>query len=239
MSLICHVTNTGPLSTTMSEMDLDMSCPSGSFGRLHLPSIITKSTGTTITVTDQLIKITNMTAFKGFVKSLTQDESLVFRLENGHATIKGFLLYAKITYSKDVQLKGMNGPRTEMVSTEVKGKGFVNRMKTWNPSPVEMDVGTVKQDVRNGKGETIAEQKGVVYYTRGETEYAMEGTLTGLLPDGESRIVGVGAEEDNWNNETIPFHDTPMNLTDEFVALCKRNSEALSQPGSSNEQHQS
>lgn len=115
----------------------------------------------------------------------------------------------------------MNGPNTEMVSTEVQGRGFVNRMKAWNPSPVEMDVETVKQDVRNRNGERIAEQKGVLYFMRGQAEYVMEGTLTGLLPEGESSIVGLGVEENNWNNETIPFLHTPVSLTDEFVALCK------------------
>lgn len=103
MSLICHVSNTGPLSSTMSEMDLDMGGPSGAFGPLHLPVVITKSTGTTVTVTDQLIKITSMAAFKSFVKSLMQDEALVLRLENGHTTIKAFLLNANIVYAKDVQ----------------------------------------------------------------------------------------------------------------------------------------
>ena len=42
----------------------------------------------------------------------------------------------------------------------------------------------------NGKGEKIAEQKGKVYLMRGETEYVMSGTVTGIAPEGEARIAG-------------------------------------------------
>jgi len=41
----------------------------GCFGRLDLPEIKTSSSGTTVKVTDQLIKIVDMEAFKAFNKS--------------------------------------------------------------------------------------------------------------------------------------------------------------------------
>ena len=167
-----------------------------------------------------------MEAYKAFVKSLMQDESLTLRLENGHATIKAFLLKASIIYAKDVHLKGMHGPKTIMVKTEVEGTTFRNEMKANNPSPVEIDLGTVKQSILNGRGEKIAEQKGKVYFMRGETEYVMSGTVTGMAPEGNARISGLGVEEDNWNNQTIPFLDTPVPLTDEFIDLCKSGEQA-------------
>jgi hypothetical protein len=205
----------------MSAMEVDMAGPGGAFGKLRLPEVITHSSGTTVTVTDQEIKITNMEAFKAFVKSLMQDETLILRLENGHATIKAFLLRSNIIYAKDVHLKGMNGPKTLMVKTEGDGKAFTNTMKATNPSPVEIDIGTMKMDVVNGKGEKIAEQKGKLYLMRGETEYTMSGTVTGIAADGEARAIGLGVEEDNWNNQTITSLNTPITLTDEFTTLCK------------------
>jgi hypothetical protein len=69
MSIDSRVTNTGPISSTMSEMDLDMAGPAGVFGRLRLPEVITKSSGATVKVVEQEIKITNMDAFTAFVKS--------------------------------------------------------------------------------------------------------------------------------------------------------------------------
>lgn len=221
MSIDSRVTNTGPLSSTMSEMDLDMAGPAGVFGRLRLPQVITKSTGTDVIIADQEIKISNMEAFKAFVKALMQDEALILRLENGHATIKAFMMRANIIYAKDVHLKGMHGPKTVMVKTKVDGKTFTNTMKATNPSPVEIDLGTVKQDIVNGKGEKIADQKGKVYFMRGETEYTMSGSVTGVAYDGEAMILGLGVEEDNWNNHTIPFLNTPTTVTDEFKNLCK------------------
>ena len=156
------------------------------------------------------------------------DESLTLRLENGHATIKAVLLKANIIYAKDVHLKGMNGPKTVMTKTEVDGKRFTNTMKASNPSPAEIDLGTVRFDIRNGSREKIAEQKGKVYFIRGETEYVMSGTVTGVVPEGEAQIVGLGVEEDNWNIQTIPFLNTPTTLTDEFITLCKSGRPAAS-----------
>ena len=221
MSMDSWVANTGPTSSTMSPMDLDMAGPGGVFGRVHLPEIINKSSGTKVQVIDQQIKIINMEAFKAFVKSLIQDEALVLRLENGHATIKAMFIKSNIVYAKDVQLKGMNGPKTVMVKTEGDGKSFKNMMRTTNPSPVEMDIGTLKQEILNGKGEKIAEQKGKLYLMRGETEFVLSGTVTGVAAEGEPRLVGTGVEEDNWNNLTITYFNAATTLTDEFAALCK------------------
>ena len=221
MSIDSQVTGTGPVSSTMAPVEVDMAGPRGVFGRLRLPEVITKSTGTRVQVTDQEIKITDMEAFKAFVKSLMQDEALVMHLQNGHTTIKAFLgMKSSIIYAKDVHMKGMNGPKTVMVRTEGDGKTFRNTMRSTNPSPVEMDLGTLREDIVNGKGEKIAEQKGKVYLMRGDTEFVMIGSVTGVAPEGEARIVGLGVEEDNWNNDTMPFLNTATTLTDEFTAMC-------------------
>jgi hypothetical protein len=211
----------------MSEMEVDIVGPAGMFGRLRLPEVITKSSGTDIIIAEQEIKISNMEAFIAYVKALMNDEAMIMRLENGHATIRAFWTKSNIIYAKDVHLKCMNGPKTVMKTTVVNGDGsFVNTMVATNPSPLEIDLGTVRHELRNGKGEKIAEQKGKVYFMRGETEYVMTGTVSGREPEGEVRIIGLGVEEDNWNNHTIPFLDIPVPVTEEFTALCKSSVQA-------------
>ena len=148
------------------------------------------------------------------------DEELILRLENGHATIKSWPFTASITYQKNVFLKGMKGPKTVMTQTVPEGSGFKNTMTCFNLSPLEIDLGTVRHEIRNSKGVKIAEQKGKVYLTRGESVYTMTGTTTGVAAEGDATLVGVGVEEDNWNNQTIVSFNAPVTLTDEFVALC-------------------
>jgi hypothetical protein len=69
MSIETKVENTGPVGATIAPMTVDMRGPGGVYGRLSLPEIKTKSSGTTLTITDELVKITNMDAFVAFNKS--------------------------------------------------------------------------------------------------------------------------------------------------------------------------
>lgn len=126
------------------------------------------------------------------------DDTLTLHLKNGAPTIKAFMISTTITYAKSVTIRGMSGPKTTMKATTITATGFSNTMVSVNTSPLEIDLGTLRQEIRNSKGETIAVQKGKVYFRCGESEFVMEGTVTGVLPDenGEARIVGVGVEED-------------------------------------------
>jgi hypothetical protein len=222
MSMESLVANTGPFGATMSAMTVDMVGSAGTFGHLNLPGIKTSSSGTAVKVDSQRIKIVNMEAYKAFVKSIMLDEELILRLDNGHARIKSWGMSANIVYQKEVKLKGMRGPKTIMVKTEVEGGGkrFKNTMKAINPSSLELDLGTLRYEFQNEDGVKIAEQKGKVYLMRGESAVFMEGTTAGVAPKGKTRIVSLDVEEDNWHNETIPFFNTEVELTEEFVALC-------------------
>jgi len=196
--------------------------PTGIFGRLVLPEVKTKSGGTDIFIPDQEIKIVSMTNYKAFVKSLMQDEDLILTLENGKGTIKAMMMTANIVYRKEVKMKGMNGPKTEMVKTEKEGDGgFSNTMLTINPSPLEIDMGTVHYEIRNEEGGTIAVQSGKTYITRGESTSVMVGKMMGEPPKGDARVVGVTVDDDNWHKETIGYLDTTTTLSEEFVEMCK------------------
>jgi hypothetical protein len=217
MSIDSMVRNSGPVSATMAAMELDMAGPGGVFGRLKLPEVLTKSSGTQVKIDDQLIKVTNMDAFVAFNHAIMNDENLVLKLENGKTTIKALMLKSNITYAKNVHMKGMNGPKTIISKTEVSadGKSFTNTLVATNPSPLEIDLGTVKQEIRNGKGEKIAEQKGKVYLSTGETTYTMSGTTTGFPADGEVKIVALGVEEESWNNLTLTSFSMPVTPVEE------------------------
>src|SRR6187402_3003072 len=102
-----------------------------------------------------------------------QDETLTLRLENGNTKLRAMMMTSTIDYAKDVPLKGMNGPKTILSKTESNGSGFTNTITCINPSPLEIDLGTVKYAIKNSKGETIAEQQGPVYMKRGEFTYTM------------------------------------------------------------------
>jgi len=224
MSMEAKTSNTGPIAVTMSPMTVDMRGPAGTFGRLDLPEIRTSPSGTIITVTDQKIQIVDMEAFLAFNKSITVDDEVILRLENGHTTIyKRFMVNATIVYNKNVTLKGMSGPKTMIKKTELDGRGFRNTIVAINPSPLEIDLGTVKHEIRNIKGEKIAEQKGKVYLTRGESTYFMIGETTGAAAEGDITVAGIGVEEDAWPNETIVAFNVPLKLTDELLALCNTN----------------
>lgn len=204
----------------MSAMTVELAGPAGTFGNLDLPVVKTSSSGADVMITDQLINITDIAAFKAFVKSLMNDENLVMRLLNGKGTIKSLGMTSKIHYQKDVHLKGMKGPETVVVKTETEGSGFKNTMLTINPSVFEIDMGVVKYEIRNENGAKVAEQKGKTYITRGESTSIMTGTVTGEEVKGQARLVGVGVEEDSWHNETIKDLDTSVKLSDEFLRLC-------------------
>jgi hypothetical protein len=158
-----------------------------------------------------------------------EEEELILRLENGNTTIKALWSTTNITYAKELRIKGMQGPRTVISKTEVHGAGFKNTMTYINPSPVEIDLGTVLHEIRNSKGQKIAEQKGKVYFVHGESTYVMTGTSTGVEAEGEATLVGIGVEEDNWNNLTIVNFKSPIDIPDELAVLLKaggKNSQA-------------
>lgn len=127
---------------------------------------------------------------------------------------------AQIDYNKDCPLKGMHGPKTKILKTQVEGGGFKNTIKILNPSPLELDLGTIKQEIRNADGSLVAVQQGKVYLLRGDTDFVVEGKAVGKAAGQDAKLVAVGVVEDNWHNETITAFDEPVVLPQELVSLC-------------------
>ena len=153
---------------------------------------------------------------------VTVDDEVILRLENGKTTIyKRFMINASIIYNKTVTLKAMSGPKTIIKKSEPEGMGFRNVIVAFNPSLLEIDLGIVKHEIRNSRGEKIAEQKGRVHLKREESTYVMTGSVMGEATGEEATVVGIGTEqEDSWPHQAIQSFNVPLKLTNEFLTLC-------------------
>jgi hypothetical protein len=202
-------------------MTVDLVGPKGAFGKLNLPEVKTTSKGADVHITDQLITITDMAAYTAFVKSLQLDEKLTMHLDNGVGTIKALMgMKSKIVYKKPVHMKGMDGPQTQIISTEkLADGGFKNVVKILNPSPVEIDLGKVTFGFKNAAGEILATQTGNIFIKRGETIYEAIGTVTKKGDIGRVNLVGLDDEKGTWIKTSLSFFNTTIKLTPELTEL--------------------
>jgi hypothetical protein len=221
MSIESRVTNTGPIPATQAPMTVDMIGPKGVFGRLDLPEVKTKSSGTDVKIEDQLIQIVDHEAYQAFVKSIQLDEKLTLRLDNGQGTIKSLGMKSKIVYKKNVDLLGMNGPKIEILKTVKTETGFKNTLKITNPSPLEIDIGDSTFEFVDEQGTIIAEEHGGLDIPRGDSYHEVVGTVTGKAPSGVVRLLGKDVEKDSWLKTTIKYFESPITLTPEMVELTK------------------
>ncbi|TDZ23471.1 hypothetical protein Cob_v003748 [Colletotrichum orbiculare MAFF 240422] len=220
MTIESKVSGTGPMGATMQPMTVDMMYNGGCFGKLNLPEVKTKSSGTLVVVTDQVIKIQDRNAFTAFVRAIKCDDELILRLDNGDCTIKALGLSAKVKYAKDVHIVGMKGPKISQVNSATRGGKFVNTMKVYNPSPLEIDHGVSIFELRNESGEPLAELKGDLRIVRGDFETTMEGSLKeGAKPSNKAVMVGLGTETKNWCDETIKNINCPFSITPQFSQM--------------------
>lgn len=220
MTIVSRVTGTGPMGATMAPMTVDMVFNGGCFGKLNLPEVKTKSGGTEVVVNDQLIQILDRNAFMAFVKAIMCDNQLVLRLDNGDCTIKALGMSAKVKYAKDVPIVGMGGPKLAQINSAERGGGFVNTMKVYNSSPLEIDHGVSMFELRSESGEVLAELKGDLKIVKGDFETTFNGSVKkGAKTSDKARMVGVATEENNWCNDSIKFIDCAFSVTPQFAQL--------------------
>ena len=202
MEIHSRVTRTGPVGATQAAMTVDLVGPAGAFGKLNLPEVKTSSKGTDVHIDPQKIEITDYEAFKEFVKSITQDEKLTLRLENGKGTIKSLGMKANITYKKPVELAGMNGPKSRIVKAEGTKDDVKIHLQLFNPSPLEIDLGTAIYELQTADGTKIADVRGAQHIVRGDNQHELSGRITGTASAGAAKLVGAGSEGDSWTNDT-------------------------------------
>ncbi|KAF2395557.1 hypothetical protein EJ06DRAFT_560635 [Trichodelitschia bisporula] len=223
MTIESRVTNTGPIGATQSPMTVDMIGPKGVFGRLNLPEVKTSSKGAQVNIPDQHIDIVDMDAYMAFVSSIQLDEKLTLRLDNGQGTITAlFGKKSQVVYRKEVQMLGMNGPRTEIVSTEVTGeKSFKNKLRITNPSPLEIDLGETTFEYVGKDGKVLARQFATLYIPRGESVHDVTGEVVEKGDIAEVRLKGVDVKVESWIKKSIAYFDAPIKLTPELEGLFK------------------
>lgn len=210
MSLVNRVTGTGPTSATMAPMVVDLVFGGVPWGKLQLPEVVTASVGTEVRVQEQDVAITNLDAFRAFVRALMRDDELVLTLDNGDchvaSKILGFTARSTVVYKKDLLVRGMRGPRVALAGTA----GGQNTMKVTNPSPMEIDHGVSMFEIVQGQDEVVAEVKGPMYIVRGNFDTTMDITFKGkkVEPGAKLRLVGKGTENESWMNDTLKYIDS-------------------------------
>jgi len=219
MTIESRVTSTGPMSATQSPLTVDMIGPAGVFGKLNLPEVKTKSSGTDVKIQKQLIKIVDQDAYQAFVKSIQLDEKLTLRLDNGAGQIKALGMKSNIVYKKNVELKGMNGPKTELVKTIATEGGFKNTIKIYNPSPLEIDLGENTFEFVDEEGQVIAEQTGHLDIPRGESYHEVLGSVKAKSSSSKISLVGKDVAKESWLKTTIKYFNTPISLTPEMTSM--------------------
>ena len=215
-----RVTGTGPISSTVSAMELDISYNDRSFGRMSLPAFKTQHHGTEVEVPEQHVKITDMPAYVAYVQSIVTSKETLFRLGNGTCKVHALGLRAKCDFCREFSIPGMNGPQGVLSGLSRNGDEISLAVKCHNPSPVEIDQGDCTFEFRNDRDEVAAEVQGRVDIVRGEFEVVLKGALKGsAAPSSRMSLKGTGAKGSHWRNETAKFVNVEVELKPDFLKL--------------------
>jgi Protein of unknown function (DUF3712) len=214
-----EVTKTGPFSATLAPMTIDLIGPDGCFGKLDLPLQKSTSKGYTIRVEPQRVTITNMDAFLAFVKATQTQKSAKLILDNGQTIIKTMGLTIHVTFRKEIEMIGMDGPKTQFVCAE----GDKILAKIDNPSPLEMDLGDAVFECRDKEGSVLAKTMGNIYVGRGESQHEVTMTVEAEKEGeiSELSMVGVDVKQESWMKEGIRFYHVQLEVTEDLVKFVR------------------
>lgn len=227
-SLDAQVYRTGPFYASLSAMTIDLVGPGGRYAQLALPQVSITPKETRIKIEDQRINILDMEAFMTFTEVLVRGGKGTLSLENGQATVKVMGMTFPIKFNKKCEMMGMNGPRTEFVTAD--GTGDVVFAKIWNPSPLEMDLGSAIFECRNKEGRALARFKGRIVISHGASKHEMKMNITAaeeMMSAGDVSqlwVIGVGVEskEETWLNQGIRSYNVEMPVTEDLLKLIRK-----------------
>lgn len=218
MSIDCKVTGTGPVSSIVSAMDLDLLFDGRSFGRLSLPEIRTSFRGAKVMVHDQTIEVSDATTYKMFVRSVILGDETSFQLDNGRCTISSMGLTKHIDYSLDLSMRGMSGLPVTLKKLHRDGERVTAIFEFSNSSPVEIDHGFCNFAILNDRAQTIALLTAELHIVQGTFTVTMQGSMCeGAVLSEKARLVGAGTEQLSWCNETVKFIDSVFDVKEEFL----------------------
>lgn len=221
LAIESRLVNSGAISSIIGAIDVELSFNGFSFGTVELPEVQASFWGTKVSVKEQHINITDMTAFRTFIRSLMLDTDSSFQLDNGWCTVGGLGTSSGCEICLDIPLKCMGGPQMELKKlSRSDDNGILATFRLDNPSPVELYHGRCIFELRNTQGETMAELRGDLNIVRGQAEFTLHGTTRpGVAPSDMARLVGVGVEGSSWCRETIKEIDVVFGLRPEFAEL--------------------
>ncbi len=225
MEIEGRVTNIGPIGATLLPMTVALVGPIGKFADIRLPQIKLLPSGTDIHVPQQHIEITDHKAFHAFVKSIMVDEHTSLTLDNGgHGKIKAMFMTTNVNFCKVVKIKGMNGPKIELMRTSpgADGKGeFFNTFNIKNPSPLEIYIDRGTFLCLDSTSSVVAELYGELDIVRGNANYEMAGTvkMKAKEPQYEIRLIGTDVTQDSWMKQAIKYIDMQVILTPAMTEL--------------------
>ncbi|KND94208.1 hypothetical protein TOPH_01079 [Tolypocladium ophioglossoides CBS 100239] len=220
----CRLTKTGPISSTMSSMAIELTFNGFCFAKMRLPEVKTSIWGTQVTVRDQRLEILDKAIFKAYLRRVIVDDDTNFQLENGHCTVTALGVKAHCNYCLDLPIRGMMGPKASVASLEREGEDITMVVAIENPSPVEIDHGMTLFELRNGEGASMVELRGNLQIVRGTSECTLRGKLMagGKTPPSRARLVGVCAEGSSLCRETASYFDVGLDMKPEFVDVFQR-----------------
>ncbi|RSL57656.1 hypothetical protein CEP53_006422 [Fusarium sp. AF-6] len=224
LAIESRLVDSGAISSIIGAMDVELSFNGFSLGTVELPEVQTSFWDTRVLVKEQRIDITDMTAFHTFIRSLMLDSDSSFQLDNGRCTVGALGTSSSCEMCLDIPLKCMDGPKMELKKlTRSDDNSIVATFRLDNPSPVEIDHGHCIFELRNTRGETMADLRGNLNIVRGQADYTLHGTTRpGVAPSDMARLVGVGVKGSSWCNETIKEIDVIFGLKPELAELLQR-----------------
>lgn len=205
-------------------MDVDLLFNGSRFGRMRLPEIHTSVWGTTILILEQTVHISDLEAYKSYVRSTIVEEATSFTLSDGDCRVAALGLKAQCKYEMDVPMKGMAGLSAEVKDLTRQGDEVAVKVEFRNPSPVQIDHRVTLFELRTATGEVVARLQGNLEILRGIFTVQLHGALEVPANDLVQapvattsttlvRLVGAGVKEASWCDETIRNLDLALSLT--------------------------
>ncbi|CAM1503878.1 Fc.00g014690.m01.CDS01 [Cosmosporella sp. VM-42] len=218
----CRVNGTGPVSSTISPMELDLMFNGDAFGKLKLPQVRTSFWGTKVVVEAQTIEIKNQLAYLMFMRSIFVDDETSFELENGECSITAMKITAHCNYCLGIPLRGMGGPQISLKKLSRTGWDVAATFEFVNPSPVEIDHGRCVFELRYGEEQRgVALLQGDFKLVQGKFILDLDGLVKNwAVPSSKARLVGISAVGgQSWANESIKFIDSVFDLGSDFAKV--------------------
>ncbi|UNI20078.1 hypothetical protein JDV02_006204 [Purpureocillium takamizusanense] len=214
-----RLTKTGPIRSTVSEMDVSLAFNGFCFARIRLPTVRTSFWGANVRIQEQRLHIADMATFKSYMRSIIMDDETNFQLEQGRCTVAALGVTANCDYRMNIPIRGMGGPEAKVQSLKRVGEDLTMVLIVENPSPVEVDLGTTVFALRSGSSQPYAELKGPLTIVRGKFGCVLQGKArTGATLSTRMRLTGICAEEVSWCREAVPFLDLAVDLSPGIVA---------------------